>query len=349
MAPDSDFSIPDSHSEKPAPARPFSRWYFKLLLFLALIAALLFGLSGYLYRWDVLELGAAFTLLRYASYAAMGLGVLALGSLFFAARSRFKARHLIFCMMALLLSGGVSGVALYWNYQAQNKPFLHDVTTDTIYPPRFDVIAGLRADAPNPPEYPGDEAAELQREGYPDIITTFFVHQRQTVFYQALALVEARGWNLARADADDYIIEATEVLPWFGFKDDVVIRLEPDGKRTIFDMRSKSRVGGTDLGVNAARIRSFIEDLRMRLRDEPLQRETAPAEPSSPEEAPAEEPDEEAGRPGAESDSSGAAAPDSLPDKKNAPPPETSPPAEEAVPDSSSAAPPNKNDARKLR
>lgn len=323
MAPSSDADI--SYNSGPGQARPFSRWYFKLLPLVSVIAALLFGLSGYLYRWDVLELGAAFTLLRYTSYVAMGLGVLALVSLFFAARSRFKKRHLLYCVAALLFSGGVSGVALYWNYQAQNSPFLHDVTTDTRNPPEFDVIAGLRADAPNPPEYQGAEVAELQREGYPDIITTFFVHDRQTVFYQALALIESRGWNLAQADGDDYIIEATEVLPWFGFKDDVVIRLKADGQRTLFDMRSKSRVGGTDLGVNANRVRAFTEDLRQRLRSRPVSSESGTSgqqgdadeneaaeteskpetEPDS-EAEPEPEPEPETENPGAEQEPAGA-------------------------------------------
>lgn len=262
-------------SGAPQPSRPFSRVYFKLLLFLALLVSLGFGLSGYLYQLDVLGLGGAMSLLRYSAYTAMGIGIIAVISLFFAARSRFKKRHLFYSMMAVVLCGIVSGVALYWSYQANNHPFLHDISTDTENPPAFDVIAGLRADAPNPPEYPGEEAAEIQREGYPDIITTYMAYDRSVVFHEALALIESRGWSLAQADEEEGIIEATETLPWFGFKDDVVIRMQAERGRTIFDMRSKSRVGGTDLGVNAARITNFIEDLRVRLRQRPTPQSSA--------------------------------------------------------------------------
>ena len=307
----------------PQPARPFSRWYFKLLIFFALIATLLFGLSGYLYRWEILGLGPAFTLLRYASYTAMGLSVLSAGSLFFAAKSRFKKRHVLFCMMALLLAGSVSGGALYWNYQAQNRPFLHDVTTDTTNPPEFDVIAGLRADAPNPPEYQGEDVAELQREGYPDIITTYFVHGRQTVFYQSLALIEARGWNLVQANSNDYIIEATDILPWFGFKDDVVIRLKADAERTVFDMRSKSRVGGTDLGVNADRVRSFIQDLRERLRNQPVTVPAPKPEPELESEPESQAQPENAPRPKPEPESEPEPKPQAEPEAESQPRPDT--------------------------
>jgi hypothetical protein len=268
-------------SQKPGgkePARPFSRVYFKLLLFISVLLFVAFGLSGYLYQLNVLGLGGAMSLLRYSAYAAMGVGIIGVISLFFAARSRFKKRHLFYSMMAVVLCGFVSGVALYWSYQADNHPFLHDISTDTENPPEFDVIDGLRADAPNPPEYPGEEAAEIQREGYPDIITTYMAYDRSVVFHEALALIESRGWSLAQADEEEGIIEATETLPWFGFKDDVVIRLQAERGRTIFDMRSKSRVGGTDLGVNAKRITTFIEDLRMRLRQRPASQ--TPAEES---------------------------------------------------------------------
>lgn len=294
MASLSDSASPDhrpkpaeEHASGPEKARPFSRWYFKLLAAFSLLTALAFVLSGYLYRWDILQLGPAFGLLRYAAYTAAGLGITALISLVFAVRSRFKKRHLFYCVMALVLNGSIFGIAFYWNYQAQNSPFLHDITTDTTQPPEFDIIAGLRADAPNPPEYAGEEAARLQREGYPDIITTYFEHDKQTVFYEALALIEARGWNLAQANTDEGLIEATEILPWFGFKDDVVIRLRSEGQRSVFDMRSKSRVGGTDLGVNAARIRAFIDDLRERLRDKPVASpdKAAPEQPENPDEA----------------------------------------------------------------
>jgi uncharacterized protein (DUF1499 family) len=69
------------------------------------------------------------------------------------------------------------------------------------------------------------------------------------------------GWEIVAADVEEGRIEATDRTFWFGFKDDVVIRLTPSGERTIVDVRSKSRVGGSDVGTNARRIRSFLERL----------------------------------------------------------------------------------------
>ncbi len=72
--------------------------------------------------------------------------------------------------------------------------------------------------------------------------------------------------DLVAAEANDGRIEATVTTTWFGFKDDVVIRIQSDGGETLLDMRSKSRLGGSDVGANAARIRDFRDELAQRLR-----------------------------------------------------------------------------------
>lgn len=92
-----------------------------------------------------------------------------------------------------------------------------------------------------------------------------FDRRPEAVFNAALSLVESRQWEIAEADLNEGRIEATEKLPWFGFRDDVVIRIEPDNGFTRFDMRSKSRIGRGDLGVNAKRILQFTGDLKTAL------------------------------------------------------------------------------------
>jgi len=57
-------------------------------------------------------------------------------------------------------------------------------------------------------------------------------------------------------------IEAVFVSQWFGFKDDFIVRLKSNSQSdVIVDVRSKSRVGLSDLGANAARIKAFEESL----------------------------------------------------------------------------------------
>jgi uncharacterized protein (DUF1499 family) len=113
--------------------------------------------------------------------------------------------------------------------------------------------------------YDGRDAA-LQRSAYPDIRTVTFAHDPGVVFPVALQLVEELGWDLAEANAQQGRIEATVTSQWFAFKDDVVIRIAPGPSgTTVFDMRSKSRVGVTDVGSNARHVREFVNGLLERL------------------------------------------------------------------------------------
>ena len=57
-------------------------------------------------------------------------------------------------------------------------------------------------------------------------------------------------------------IEATDTTPWFGFKDDVVVRLSPIPAGSRIDVRSVSRVGKSDVGTNARRISAYLSRLK---------------------------------------------------------------------------------------
>jgi uncharacterized protein (DUF1499 family) len=65
-------------------------------------------------------------------------------------------------------------------------------------------------------------------------------------------------WEVVAADAAAGRIEATATTPWFGFRDDIVVRIVPADGGSRVDVRSVSRVGKGDLGVNARRIREFL-------------------------------------------------------------------------------------------
>ncbi len=150
---------------------------------------------------------------------------------------------------------------------ASTLPAIHDISTDTQQPPAFESVLPLRVDAPNPPGYAGAEVADKQLAAYPDITTMKFAESADTVFRAATRIAEDLGWDLIVADADAGRIEATDTTFWFGFKDDVVIRIRSRSEITALDIRSKSRVGMSDIGTNAKRIRLFRDQLSSSLSD----------------------------------------------------------------------------------
>jgi uncharacterized protein (DUF1499 family) len=155
----------------------------------------------------------------------------------------------------------VVAIPLQTQRAARGAPPIHDITTDTENPPQFVAVAPLRADAPNPVEYGGPEVARLQREAYPDIRPVILDLSPEAAFQRALQAVDRMGWRLVDANSSTGVIEATDRTFWFGFRDDVVIRLTPLQGRTVVDVRSKSRIGRGDMGANARRVRAYIEEI----------------------------------------------------------------------------------------
>ena len=148
--------------------------------------------------------------------------------------------------LAALLSGG-------------GAPPIHDITTDTQNPPAF--VAAVALNAPGRTDY-DPAVAEQQRAAYPDLGPAMLPVAPADAFDRALAVVGDMGWELLAADADVLRIEATDRSFWFGFPDDVVVRVAADGEAgSRVDVRSLSRVGGGDLGVNARRVRAFVAAL----------------------------------------------------------------------------------------
>lgn len=138
---------------------------------------------------------------------------------------------------------------------------IHDISTDTDNPPAFIEVAKLRGPNDNPAEYSGPETAAIQKEAYPDLEAVVLLDPPGFVFDTALSVAADMGWEIVASDAATGRIEATATTPFVGFKDDIVIRITSRGPEAIVDIRSKSRVGRGDMGVNARRIMEFSEKL----------------------------------------------------------------------------------------
>ncbi|MDH3978207.1 MAG: DUF1499 domain-containing protein [Gammaproteobacteria bacterium] len=163
--------------------------------------------------------------------------------------------------VALVLSITVIGTALSLRPDSGGAPPIHDLTTNTENPPAFDAIIALRGDSSNPPEYAGEETADLQQQAFPDLVTIIIARPADEVFPIAAKIAADSGWDIVAEQPETGRIEATDSTQWFRFKDDVVIRLTPLGSATAVDMRSKSRVGQGDMGTNARRIQIFMDQL----------------------------------------------------------------------------------------
>jgi uncharacterized protein (DUF1499 family) len=230
----------------------------RLLLPLALAVAVAIVLSGFGARFGVWDFRMGFLILRWGAYAGLAIAAVALVALLI---PKWRAGKNGVLAMALVVSFGAAALPLYWLQQARAVPPINDITTDTANPPVFVALLPLRVGAPTPATYPGAATAQLQRAGYPDLRPVVVAKAPDAAIAAALAVARQMGWEIVAVDAPAGRIEATATTLWFGFNDDVVIRVTPDAQGSRVDIRSVSRVGRSDLGANARRIREFVAKL----------------------------------------------------------------------------------------
>ncbi|WMS91707.1 DUF1499 domain-containing protein [Pseudoalteromonas sp. HL-AS1] len=228
-----------------------------LVSLVSLIAFLLVILPGPLYKFGIVELGTAFAGFKFGVYA----GGAALVLLIIQALFMRKTLTLSSGVIALVFSVVAIAMPLNMMNKAKSVPAIHDISTDLVNPPKFVAIAPLRAEAPNPVEYAGEETAVQQRKAYPELATLSFAQSKADLMAASEQAVKNLGFAVVSANTATGIVEATDTTTWFGFKDDVVIRIKDEGSQRFVDIRSKSRVGRSDLGKNAERIHSIINEL----------------------------------------------------------------------------------------
>jgi uncharacterized protein (DUF1499 family) len=244
--------------------KPSISWLIVLGAGLAVASALLLLAGPVGYRLGILPLRVALQmLLRWGAYAAIAAAVLSLAGLVVTLTRPKEARRGIWLAAIGLLAGAVL-ISIPGSFRlGPPKPPIHDITTDTKDPPEYVTVLPLRANAPNATVYGGEEIASQQREAYPDLQPLVLNVQPPQAFERALATVREMGWDVVAADAAAGRIEATDTTFWFGFKDDVVIRVRPADEGSRVDVRSLSRVGRGDAGTNAKRIRAYLDAVRV--------------------------------------------------------------------------------------
>jgi uncharacterized protein (DUF1499 family) len=239
-----------------APRAP--RYLALLALALAAAALLLLFLSGPGTRFGLWHFRTGFSMMRWAAY--LGIAAVVLSALALALGRR---RALLAGGAGLALGALACVLPWSWQREARSYPPIHDVTTDLASPPPFVAVLPLREGATNPPEHPGEETAAVQREHYPDVRPLMMAMPVDSAFLLAAAAArEMPRWEVVDQSRREGRIEAVATTPWFGFRDDVVIRVTSRAGISRVDVRSKSRVGRGDAGANAARVRAYLERLR---------------------------------------------------------------------------------------
>ncbi len=243
-----------------AKAVRFSR--FAVLAFgVAALGAICAGASGPGYRLGWWALPTAFNLLKYAFF--IGLAGLVLGIV--AAVRTWTAAHLRgFWLAALAVVVGVlvAGTLYQWLLQARRVPPIHDITTDPTHPAPFVAVVPLRKGAANPIEYGGPAVYAQQQKAYPDIQPLHLAVPRERAFQAVEQAARAMKWQIDADVPNEGRLEATATTFWFGFKDDVAVRVNPDGAGSRVDVRSVSRIGKSDVGTNAKRVRAFLAKVK---------------------------------------------------------------------------------------
>ena len=229
-------------------------WWSKGTLIAATIVLVGLPLSALGYRWGLWGLGFAFTALRYLFFFAFAtlastlvVGVVALVK---------KRRKDVVPTAHALVMVAIPIAFVFMQYRAiQGVPPIHDITTDGANPPMF---SGLVEGMPER-SLVYEDVYDQQQAAYPDIESIASSLNVADTYAKALATAASLGWEITREDQSAGLFEAVDTTLWFGFKDDVIVRVSAQGGGSMVDVRSVSRIGRSDLGKNADRIREFVK------------------------------------------------------------------------------------------
>ncbi len=233
---------------------------FGLMLGAGSLLLLAAGPVGWRAGWWSYQI-AFTTLMPYAFYGGLAaMGVSALGLI--AGMGRLARREAVGAAIGFVLGG----VAAYFPWHASEMrgayPPMHDITTDAADPPSFDFASDMRAAEHGASiTYPGPATAAMQQKFYRDIEPAMLDLSPAQAFDRALAVATAKGWTIVKSDPAAGIIDADDRSFWFGFTDDIAIRVTAAAAGSRVDIRAGSRQGRGDFGVNAARVRGFLAAL----------------------------------------------------------------------------------------
>ena len=238
------------------------RWWAQAILIGGVIAVVCLPLGALGTKFGLWAFTGGFMLLAAAAVLATLASFLGVIAYIVALRKQLLAER------PTLLIGIFLGVVvlaiLGTQYSAASSvPPIHNISTDTENPPQFDKIVAIRSAAQaNPLAYDAAALAPQQTAAYPWVKPLTLMAPVDEVVDRAEAVMRDMGLEIVSSNKTTGLVEATATTFWFGFKDDVAVRVQPaaDGGTQV-DLRSVSRVGQSDLGANAARIGQILKGL----------------------------------------------------------------------------------------
>jgi uncharacterized protein (DUF1499 family) len=235
---------------------------------LATITLFLFIASVFTIRMNPILFQRGFSIYRWATLSGAAGIFVALTDLVLAIREKDISRRVLPPVIAIAVCLPIFISGQQMKMRQEKLPKIHDVTTDTEDPPQFSALVPVRQqEAANPIAYAGEKVAKQQLKAYPDLKPLIVNQPIFETTQRALSVVEVLDWEVVSLNPAKGIIEATATTPIFGFREDVVIRLKSEEQnKTRIDVRSVSRVGDTDYGSNADRIRFYLNRLEKRLK-----------------------------------------------------------------------------------
>lgn len=246
-----------------AAVQPASGWA-QLLLIAAVVAFLLLPIGALGTRFGIWPHQAGFVVIAAGVVAALLVAVAGAVLLVLTWKNGASAGWGALAV-AVVLSLVVLTVIGSQVNRARSVPSIHQISTDVDDPPQFVRIPALRGPAANPLEYDAEKLAPLQRRAYPFVEPMLVGSSPEASYRRSIAVLRDMGLDIVHEDLGNGRIEAVATTFWFGFKDDMVVRIRRDGAGSRIDARSVSRVGRSDLGANAERIGEFMRRFRASL------------------------------------------------------------------------------------
>ena len=233
-------------------------WWSQAIMIGSIVGATLLPVGALGHRLGVWSFGTGFIFLGGGALLAVIAVLGGIVALIVALRTgRDADRPLLY--IGLLIGGAIVVLVLAQITTARSVPPIHNISTDVGDPPSFDAAVGLREADSNPIDYDIAALAATQQAAYPRVKPIITDRTVVESFDRAVNVVKGMGLEIVNTDRPAGRIEAVATSFWFGFKDDVVVRVRPRGAGSIVDLRSVSRVGQSDLGINAKRIEEFID------------------------------------------------------------------------------------------
>lgn len=255
-----------------------------IVFLLAVLLPIWFMAAALGYRFGMIDLGTALgTMTReWGPRLIFAVGALAIIMIILGVIKAPRIKTVILALVSLLIAALCFGRIAAFGATAMSVPPIHDIQTDWSDPIKFsDELMAVRGESSNPvvddavmpeamnarwPGIGGKTVAELQADAYPEVKSLIVAAPTDVAFSAVYTTLSDMGMEFVTDNEAAGMIEATATTSWYGFKDDVAVRIRPQGEGSEIDVRSVSRVGLSDLGANAKRVNAILESVSSKLR-----------------------------------------------------------------------------------